>query len=221
MKTATLAQIGGLSGSVGDDLGRQRIKLDGDAIQLALNDPKHPFRVETRDLAMKYFPLGKIESPGILTLLPFTPEKFVCTIWCGPAKGNGLEGKEEQDERSLLKTSFDPATITEANLQTGLEGDEVVISGEVKRARVILKMIQADARFAQTLLEEEGQKTLRFLHDTLEITWLEFLGTVLRRPNGNRYTLCLYRRDDGSWYRYSDWLDNSRDADNPALGFAS
>lgn len=221
MKTATLAQLGGLSGSVGDDLGKQRIRLDGDAIQLALNNPKHSFRLKVRELALEHFPLAKIESPGILTLAPFTPEKFGCTIWRGEAKGNGLEGKEEQDERSLLKTSFDPATITEVNLQTGLKADEVFISGEVKRARVILKMIQADARFAQTLLEEEGQKTLRFLHDTLEITWLEFLGTVLRGPSGDRYALCLFREGDGSWGCDFRWLDNDRFARSPALGFAS
>ncbi len=220
MKTATLAQIGGLSGSIGDDLDKQRIKLDGDAIQLALNDPKHPFRVETRELALKHFPLGKIESPGILTLCPFTPAKFGCTIWRGSASGNGLEGEEEQDQRSLLKTTFDPATITEANLQTGLEVNEPVISGEVKRARLIAKMIQADARFAQTLLEEEGHKTLRFLYDTLGITWLEFLGTVLRDPDGRRYALCLFRRDDGSWVWILNWLDFGRNASLLALGFA-
>lgn len=219
MKTATLAQIGGLSGSIGDDLGTQRIKLDGDAIQLALNDPKHLFRVRVRELALEHFPLGKIETPGVLNLVSFTPTKFGCTIWRGPEKGNGLEGEEEQDKRSLLKTTFDPATITEANLQTGLKKNESVISGEVKRARLVAKMVQADARFAQTLLEEKGQKTLRFLHDTLCITCLEFLGTTLCGP-GRRCAIYLYRLHDGSWYWYCDLLDHGRGADNPALGFA-
>jgi hypothetical protein len=195
--------------------------LDGDAIQLALNDPKHPFRAETKELALKYFPLGKIESPGVLTLLPFTPAKFGCTIWRGGVKGKGLAGEEEQDKRSLSKTTFDPAKMTEANIQTGLNEGEQCISGEVKLARLIAKAIQADARFAQTLLEEEGQKTLRFLHDALGITWLEFLGTVLRDPDGYRCALCLYRKGDGSWNWYYYWLDDDRRAGNPALGFAS
>lgn len=221
MKKATLGDTGALSGKLGDDLRQIQNKLDGDAMREALNNPQHPFRLETRELALKHFPLGKIESPGILTLKPFTPEKFGCTIWKGPANGKGLEGEEEQDQRSLLKTTFDPASITEANLQTGLETGELCISGEIKLARLIVKAIQADARFAQTLLEEEGQKTLRFLHDTFGVTWLEFLGTVLRPPLGHRCALCLCRKDVGSWLWNYYWLDLDRNAHNPALGFAS
>jgi len=45
--------------------------------------------------------------------------------------------------------------------------------------------------------------------------------TFLRNPNGNRYTLYLYRDDDGSWNWNYNWLDNDRNASNPALGFAT
>ena len=45
--------------------------------------------------------------------------------------------------------------------------------------------------------------------------------TILRNPNGNRYALYLYRKDDGSWNWNYNWLDNNRNANNPALGLAT
>lgn len=43
----------------------------------------------------------------------------------------------------------------------------------------------------------------------------------LRNPNGNRYSLYLYRKDDGSWDWNYNWLDNDRNASNPTLGLAN
>ncbi len=40
--------------------------------------------------------------------------------------------------------------------------------------------------------------------------------TILRDPNGNRYSLVLYRNDDGTWHSNYTWLDNERNADNHA-----
>jgi len=45
--------------------------------------------------------------------------------------------------------------------------------------------------------------------------------TILRNSNGNRNALYLYRNDDGSWNWNANWLDNNRNADNPALGVAT
>ncbi len=43
----------------------------------------------------------------------------------------------------------------------------------------------------------------------------------LRNPNGKRYSLILYRQDDGSWDWNYNWLDNDRDTSNPAVGLAN
>jgi len=155
---------------------------------------------------------------------PFNPETFIgrgWKIWRGPKNGDGLIGEEEQDKRSLALTQFDPTKITKANFQTGLKAGEVVITGEVKLARVMLGMIQADAKIAEALYKEDGQKTLRYLFDILGVTWLEFLGTILRAPDGCRYVLYLYRDDSGEWDWVCDWLGGVRGASHPALGFAS
>ena len=45
--------------------------------------------------------------------------------------------------------------------------------------------------------------------------------TILRNSNGNRYFLYLYRNDDGSWDWNYNWLDNDRNAGNPALVLAT
>lgn len=84
---------------------------------------------------------------------PFNPEKFIgqgWTFWKGPANGDGLSGEVEQDARSLAISEIDCSRFI---IQTGLEKGETVITGEVKRARLILQAIQADAKIAQTLYE--------------------------------------------------------------------
>lgn len=45
--------------------------------------------------------------------------------------------------------------------------------------------------------------------------------TILRNPNGNHNSLYLYRKDDGSWHWNYNWLDNNRNASNPALVIAT
>lgn len=44
---------------------------------------------------------------------------------------------------------------------------------------------------------------------------------ILRNSDGNRYALYLYRGGDGSRYWNYFWLDNDRNASNPALGLAT
>lgn len=165
----------------------------------------------------------QVFKPSILKIdrtNPFDPAKFIgegWSIWRGPKKGKGLEGDEEQDSRSLAITELDPTKLI---AQTGLNEDETTVTGEEKRARLLLKAIQADAKIGQTLYEEEGQTTLKWLHKTLNLTWIEFLGTTLRDSNGNRSALYLYRDVGGSWGWDYDWLDSYRYAGAPALGVA-
>jgi hypothetical protein len=115
---------------------------------------------------------------------PFDPAKFIgegWSIWRGPKDksdpkySKGLEGDEEQDRRSLAITEIDPAKLL---IQTGLKDKETTIVGEEKRARLLLESIQADAKIGEALYKEEGQATLKWLHKTLNVTWLEFLGTT-------------------------------------------
>jgi hypothetical protein len=50
---------------------------------------------------------------------------------------------------------------------------------------------------------------------------MEFLGTILRGPDGRRCALYLFRSVGGGWgWRYR-WLDDDRVAARPALGLAS
>jgi hypothetical protein len=211
-----------------------RKKWDGRKLQLILGLPATEFDGVFAALINSYQPPALPEPVQIVVTPPtdplvlpktFDPTQFISngwTIWKGDPIGKGLQGDEEQDPRSLALMEVDFTIFTKGgNFLTGLEGSETVVTGEVKRARLIAKMIQADARIGQALFEEKGQTTLRWLYGTLKITWFELLGTTLRSSNGNRYALYLDRRDDGSWYWNCHWLGNSRYAYIPALSLAS
>lgn len=154
---------------------------------------------------------------------PFDPATFIgegWTIWRGLPKGKGLEGDEQQDARSLALTEVD---FTKARFETCLEG-KTKITGEDRLCRLDKldkkDLIRADAKFGQTLYEEPGQKTLRWLYETYGVTWFELPGTILRGPRGYRHFLSLYRKDGGRWYWNFNWLDVDRHAESPALVFA-
>lgn len=141
------------------------------------------------------------------------------TIWRGPASGNGLEGEEQQDARSLALTDVD---FTKARFETCLTDGETAITGENRLCRLLeTDLIRGDAKFGQVLYQEPGQKTLRWLFETYGVTWFELPGTILRNPYGHRYFLFLSRGDDGQWYWYYRWLDDDRNARRPGLVFAS
>ena len=169
-------------------------------------------------------PIERVLKPSIIRIdraNPFNPAKFIgdgCSIWRGPKDGDGLDGAEEQDKRSLAITELDPAKLF---LQTGLDEEETTVTGEVKRARLLLRAIQADAKIGQWLYVEKGQATLRWLHETLKVTWIEFLGTTLRDPRGSRIAMYLRKRGDGSWDWGFDWLGTHRNIGCPALGVES
>ncbi len=139
---------------------------------------------------------------------PFNPTTFFgygWSIWRGPADRAGRRGEKQQDGRSLALTEVDFSKIL---LETCLREGESKITGEEKLRRLKASgRILLDARIGQALYREGGQKTLRWLHDTHGITYVDFMGTELRGgPYGYRYVLCLYRGDGGSWYRNYDRL---------------
>ena len=114
----------------------------------------------------------------------------------------------EEEKAALKLTEVDFSKVC---FENGLKEDESSVTGEDKLKRLKrLSGIRLDAKYGQALYEEKGQATLRFLHDTFGLTWMEFAGTVLRNSGGDRFFLCLYRKDDGSWGWDFGWLGLDR-----------
>lgn len=156
-----------------------------------------------------------IKGPSVLVAdrsKPFDPVRFLgkgSSIWRGPADGKGLEGEEDQDPRSLALTEVDFSKVA---FEHFLKGGESAITGEEKLVRMKADpRVRYDAGVGQALLDEKSQATLRFLHDTYGITWMEF-ATVLRDSDGDRAFLYLDRSGDGSWVWYYYWLGGVRNA---------
>ncbi|MDE2071311.1 MAG: hypothetical protein KGI70_01085 [Patescibacteria group bacterium] len=152
-----------------------------------------------------------IKGPGALVVdrtTPFDPAKFI---------GSGWEIVEE-DKKALALTTVDFSNV---RFESGLKEGESVIDGEEKLKRLKRLGIRLDAKFGQTLFEEKGQATLRWLYDTFGITWFELSGTVLRDSRGSRYFLYLRRDDDGSWHWRCNWLDYGRSRVNVSPLLAS
>lgn len=155
--------------------------------------------------------IGELNSLKIDRSEPFNPTTFIApgvTIWRGPKGGNGLEGEEEQDARSLVSTEISPVKL---GFEHMLKDGESSITGEEKLKRhLVAKHILADAKIGQTLFEEPGKTTLEWLHKTFGVTWMEFPGTTLHDSDGDRNFLYLYRCGGGRWGRGRSWLDIER-----------
>lgn len=126
---------------------------------------------------------------------PFDPVTFI---------GRGWSLDEPEDARALKLAAVDFAGVTFA---TCLQEDERRITGEEKLRRLKeCKVIRLDAKVGQALYEEEGHQTLEWLRKEKGITYLDFLGTILRGPYGYRFVLCLVWRE-GRWHWDCSWLD--------------
>ncbi|MEK7498614.1 MAG: hypothetical protein AAB611_02005 [Patescibacteria group bacterium] len=153
---------------------------------------------------------------------PFDPVAFIgkgWSVWRGPSDGNGLEGEEDQDERSLNITELDLSKIRSV---TTLKGKEKEITGRENLKRLKASgNIRLDAKVFQTfwenqhlipeLWQEEVNGNIRFVY---------FEGTVLRSPSGNRCILFLFF-NGGRWYWYYAWLGDGRNVDYPSAVLAS
>lgn len=160
---------------------------------------------------------------NLLRLKPFSPQTFIgpdWAIWRGPADGNGLQGDEQQDGRSLALQTVDSSQVIFPTCLKEAEG-ETRIKGEEKLTRLKTgDLIRLDARFGQALWEEEGYKTLEWLRQKKGIIYLDFMGTELRSPDGLRCVLCLYW-DEGAWFLHFNWLDGVWGSDVPSAVLAS
>ncbi len=142
-------------------------------------------------------------APGLLEPTPFIPAEFL---------GNGwkFDDSEPQDQQSLALKRLDPLDVA---FQSFLTEGEDAITGEERLTRAKQQnRVRLDAKWFMALCKEEGHKTLEWFYTTQGVTWIEFLGSPLRDPRGNRYSLVLCRFDDGSWHWRCRWLGDGRDA---------
>jgi hypothetical protein len=153
-----------------------------------------------------------IKGPAALVIdrsKPFDPTRFIGSGW----------RIVEEDTRALAITEID---FSKVRFDSGLKEGESVIDGEEKLKRLKqLPGIRLDAKTGQTLYEEKGQATLRWLYDTYGIRWFELAGTVLRYSDGDRCFLCLGRRGVGSWVWGCYWLGRGRRRDGVSPLLAS
>lgn len=153
---------------------------------------------------------------------PFNPAEFIgagWSVWRGPADGDGLTGEEEQDPRSLALTELD---LTKVKLETCLCKDEPSVTGEERLRRLReAGRIRLDAKVFETFRRNPYLIPKQWKEKTNgNITYVFFDGTVLRSPDGRRFTLCLYWRD-GQWRWDYRWLDRGRSAFRPSAVLAS
>ena len=153
---------------------------------------------------------------------PFNPAEFIgegWSIWRGPADGNGLEGDEEQDERSLKLTEVN---FSKVRLETCLKGGESSVKGEEKLKRLKeTNCIRLDAKIFQTLWQNQHLIPESWKEKTNgNTTYVFFDGTTLRGPFGRRIVLYLFFRD-GKWYWYYCWLEDDWHDNSPSAVLAS
>ena len=157
----------------------------------------------------------------ILTLSPepFNPASFIdkgWSIWRGPASGEGLEGEEARDARSLALSEIDMSLVRFENMLNEEDG-EGSIEGEEKLLRLkAVKFMRLDARVGRDLLIEPGYATLEWLHQEKGISWFDLLGTVLRDPHGRRCVLSLNLCGPGWWDWRVYWLGSDRYRGGPS-----
>ncbi|MEI6042716.1 MAG: hypothetical protein WCQ00_04095 [bacterium] len=110
---------------------------------------------------------------------------------------------------------------------TGLTEEQVSsnpriqITGEERLALLTAeRRAFADPNLGWSLFLEEGQKTLRYLHDKYGLNWMDFLRRIII-DDGRRCAFSLFREGDGSWTWGICPLDCKRGTDSPALAFAT
>jgi hypothetical protein len=155
---------------------------------------------------------------------PFNPAEFIdqgWSIWRGPADGNGLEGEEEQDTRSIALTEIDLSKIL---LETYLKNGEMATTGEERIKQLnAANRIKLDAKIFQALWENLDKLPEKFKQKTNGNTTFIFCdGTVLRSPIGDRYALYFFWcADNRKWLWSYFWLGYGRNVSNPSACLAS
>ncbi len=140
---------------------------------------------------------------------PFNPVEFIGSGW----------SIAEQDERSIALFEVNLGSIRFEHM---LKSSESWVKGEDKLQRLKnAGHIRLDAKVLQTLWENKHLIPEQWKEKTNgNTTSIYFDGTVLRRPDGRRYVLCLCWRD-GRWDWSCSWLGSVWSAHGPSVVLAS
>lgn len=166
-------------------------------IQQIMSEPGWQERVARRMMQQieHNFPAFPEAGSNILKLdnRLFGPAEFIghgWTIWKGPEDGDGLYGKEEQDERSL---ALSEVNLTDVYLRTMLENHEGQVSYATWLERLKRSgLIRLDAKVFQTFWENQNLIPERWKEKTNgHTTYIYFDGTILRDPGGLRHIIFL------------------------------
>jgi hypothetical protein len=166
-----------------------------------------------------------IGDPKSVITKPFNPTEFIgkgWTTWRGPIDGDGLSGEEDVDPRSLAEVD-----LAKFIFETCLNAGESSITGEEKLRR--LKEKPEFIRFGGTVayalwldyLANRKNSILEWIHRNFGVKFMDFMGQVLRSPDGRRDVLCFNRSGDGGWRWDCGWFGSRWCADNPSVGCAS
>jgi len=208
-ETITGGQIVKLTDVIAAKLRKSGLPSDASQQVIELQGAKIAEKV-VEDFRTRVEAYQRATEPHILKRQPFDPVKFI---------GKGWTIDEQVGERT--GDNLDAGKIVRKDY---LKSGESSVNGEerLKRIKAAPGDVQLDADDFLALYEEKGQLTLRWFYETKSITWLSFWGTILRRPDGGRYVLCLCRGGGGSWHWYYRWVDSARwDACDPAGVLAS
>jgi len=158
-----------------------------------------------------------IASIGDLKLIfnhPFDPvDSFGkgWSTWRGSLDGDGLSGDEDVDPRSLALTEVKLSDFLFENFIQ--EGEKFVSSGreKLRRTKERQDFIQFSGNVFLVLRNDyrvnKENSILEWLYRNFDVTFMDFMGQILRDPGGFPSVPCLCRRDPGEWYDYCRWLN--------------
>jgi len=156
----------------------------------------------------------EIKAPSVLAVnrsKPFNPTRLFgvdCSVI-----------PEREDNRSHKLKEID---FSRARFENLLRQDEPHINGSNMLRRLKLRSeIRADANIGWALVTEREQRTLRWIHEHLDISWIEFPGTVLENPGHEEFFFALCRLDNGQWEWRQSWFGCVRDRKVFSLLFAA
>lgn len=152
-----------------------------------------------------------VGDPKSFFTTSFDPAEFIgkeWKVWRGPIDGDGLSGEEDIDPRSLGLTEINVASLL---FETCLKKGEQRITGEEKLKRLkAANVVRLGGNVFLGLWRDfetnKENSILEHLYRTRKITYLDFFGFILRRPDGRRCVLDLYRDDGGEWIWGYGWL---------------
>lgn len=145
-------------------------------------------------------------EPATISSLTFDPVTYIGKNW-----------KEEPDSDPGSK-GLKEIKISDLRFETCLEKGEDLITGEekIRRLKAKQELVRMGAEYAVWLLEDWKSKrensVLEHLFRTRKVAYIDFPGTILRGPDGNRDIFYLYRDGRGKWDWYCIWLGDDWDS---------